>query len=81
MREPLHPAPEPYRIDHRETHRRSQLDYPSELIDIYRRVVEGLADELQIDPYNAHILIRDGCEMVSRGLAWEMWPLEWEMWS
>lgn len=70
----LHPAPaEPDRVDHRDTANRQQSREPTDLLDVWRRAVETLADELQIEPIAAHELLRDGYEHMTIGLAWEWW--------
>lgn len=69
----LHPAPVPDVIDHREAHNRAQLQSPSELHSMWRRVVDDLAAQFQIEPIEAHFLLRDAGDQVSRGLAFEWW--------
>jgi hypothetical protein len=72
--EPLHPAPTyRHRADHREAHNREQLRVPSELASIWRRAVEHLAAELQIEPLEAHALLREAEGEVTIGIAWEWW--------
>lgn len=70
----LHPAPaEPDSIDHRDTANREQSRIPSEIMTIYKRVVEDLAEDLQIHPLEADDLIRDGAYMVTKGQRWDWW--------
>jgi hypothetical protein len=72
--EALHPAPvSRWPTDHREADNREQLRLPSEMQTIWRRAVESLAAELQIEPINAHFLLREASESVTKGLAWELW--------
>lgn len=70
----LHPPPRPaLRIDHRDTHNRVQMREPSHLHGIWKRAVEQLAADLQIEPIEAHTLLRDAERVVERGQAHEWW--------
>lgn len=70
----LHPEPvEVYRTDHREAENRKQLQEPSHLHGIWKRAVEQLADDLQIEPIEAHFLLMDASDEVTKGQAWEWW--------
>lgn len=70
----LHPAPtEDGRTDHRDSENRAQLREPSHMQGTWRRAVEALADELQIEPIAAHSLLREACDSVTIGQAWEWW--------
>lgn len=70
----LHPEPvSTYRTDHREADNRAQLREPSHLHGIWKRAVEALADDLQIHPIEAHHLLWDASDEITKGLAWEWW--------
>lgn len=71
--EPLHPAPAEGVVDHRDTANREQFNNRSTEQMIYKRVVEQLAEELQIHPADAHAILMDGAAEVTRGLAWDWW--------
>jgi hypothetical protein len=72
--ESLHPAPvEDWPTDHREAENRDQLREPSDLQGVWKRAVEQLASDLQIEPIDAHFLLRDASDAVSKGLAWRLW--------
>lgn len=70
----LHPAPpEAATVDHRDTHNRHQLRYPSEEQAIWIRTVEDVAKQLCIEPAVAHNLLLDGAYHMTKGLIWEKW--------
>lgn len=72
--EALHPAPEySYEADHREAHNREQLRVPSEYAVIWKRTVEQLARELNLEPIEAHFLLKEASYFVTRGIAFEWW--------
>jgi hypothetical protein len=72
--EALHPAPvETWRTDHRDSENRDQMREPSEMHGMWKRAVERLAEELQIEPIAAHSLLRDACHEVTIGQAWAWW--------
>lgn len=70
----LHPEPvATYPTDHRETDNRAQLQDPSHLHGIWKRAVEGLAADLQIEPIEAHWLLYEASDEITKGLAWKWW--------
>lgn len=70
----LHPEPVAfYATDHREIDNRRQLAEPSELMDYWKRAVETLATELQIEPIEAHHLLQDAVYEMTIGLARHWW--------
>lgn len=74
MLDALHPAPvSTHKADHREVENRAQLREPTELLAIWKRTVENLAVELQIEPIEANALLRDAGWEVTKGLAWHWW--------
>ncbi len=73
----LHPghevAVDASRPDHRSVHNREQMTIPDGDMMLYKRVVEDLAADLQIEPYDAHVLLQSACLEINKGLAWEWW--------
>lgn len=70
----LHPAPsDKYAADHREVQNREQMWTGNELTSYWKRAVETLATELQIEPIDAHFLLQESSWEVTKGMAWEMW--------
>lgn len=74
MTEPLHPAPDEYGPkDHRDRYNRQQLNDGHHGTLLWRRVVEKLAEELQIEPIEAHFMLDDAYWEVDKGRAWDWW--------
>jgi hypothetical protein len=70
----LHPAPvEDHRMDHRDAENRDQLRAPGEAHDIWKRAVEDLASNLQIEPIQAHFILADAGYEMTKGLVWSWW--------
>lgn len=70
----LHPeATTPCRTDHHDADNRDQLRCASEYVSFWKRAVEGLAAELQVEPLEAHFLLMEASESVTSGLAWALW--------
>lgn len=77
----LHPAPDDYYVDdrgrklhdHRDHHNRQQMNDGNVNVMMVKRVVEQLADELQVSPMEAYRMLRDGFNDLDIGIAWMWW--------
>jgi NAD-dependent SIR2 family protein deacetylase len=69
----LHPAPEEYPVhDHRDTYNRQQLN-ESDPAMFWKRSVERIAGDLQIEPAEAHHLLLDASFHIEKGQVWDWW--------